>query len=185
MQQLPTRIPGLLESFYQPVYDTVKIEPSTEQALFFQVPVNEDGKTPLETNMEIGGCFPYPKNFTIQGISVIPEISAKLDDVKKYVDRTWFRLALARKDYLVVPLSLVFDGPEDIIGKETDEYSQLLTLLRKRTTQPVFKLPEISNLDLIPLMPFRVELNSKKTAQTFEPFNLKVILFGNYRREVH
>lgn len=178
-----TRIPGLLEMYYQPVFDTAKIDKNTEQSLLFQVPVGQEGKTPLETNMTGSGFFPYPRNFKLQGFSVIPDLSANIDDVKRYVDRTWFRFVIQKKDYLVVPLSLVFDTT----NYETMGLADALlnSLLKQKGNQPVYKLPEVSTIDIIPQMSFRVELNSKLDDQVFSPFNLKVVLFGHTLREVH
>lgn len=178
-----SKFPGLFEMCYQPLYDTAKIDRLTVKSSLFQIPQGRN-KTSLETNMEKEGMLPHGKSFRIHGISVTPDLSANINDVKKYVDRTWFRLFIGTKDYLVVPLSVVFDTSSyEKTGDFADELLKLL--LKRKGNQPVYKLPDKFSLELIPLQTFKVELHTETIDEEFTPFKVKVVLFGYYLREVH
>ena len=182
------RVPGLLERFYQPLYDTQEVTPLTTHMKFFEKGY-KDGRTQELTNMDLGGCLPYPKNFQLHGVSVQPDLSADIEEVRKFTDGAWFRLFIGTKDYLVVPLSLVLDIPEEektTTSCKKDVAAELKRLLSKVTkNQPAIELPEDAVIDLIPLQSFFTSIVSPAPQKISQNFKLKTILYGYYLREVH
>jgi hypothetical protein len=170
-----TRVPGLLEMIYQPLYDTLTVPALCNDLIFFQKGIG-NGKTTLETSMDTDGHLEYPINFELIGVSVIPSYLANPTDVKKYVESTWFQLVINSKDYIVVPLSLV-----TYIEKET---TNPLIADKLKISEPVYALPKESWISIPPVVDFRVELNTQPTSLS-NPFDIKVVLFGYYKRPVH
>lgn len=131
--------------------------------------------TQHENNLDVAGSLPYPKNFTITGISFIPDVSADYEDVARFIDGAWFRLFIGCFDYQIAPSSLVSILP----GKLTPG-------LKMRASSPLqasYSLPE--SIDLIPQQNFRAELNSPFGRDIKKPFNVLGILHGYFSRRIY
>jgi len=179
------RTKGLLQRIYQPLYDTNTVATSgSGQLNFFQVPLggriagSTTPKTQVDTNMDQGGSLPYPKNFKVTGISVIPDASASYEDAAKVLDGSWFRLFIGTQDYYVSPTLPLAFAP----GKRSPGMSFRVN----NPLRPVYCFPE--PISLIPQQNFRVELNfpkpfTKDNALS-EPLRIRVVLHGYFYREV-
>ena len=166
---------------YQPLYDTNTVATSgSAQLNYFQVPLggtpagSARPKTQVDTNMDQGGSLPYPKCFSITGISIVPEAESNYSDVVKGLDKSWFRLFVGIKDYFVSPtLAIGFAN-----GKKSPGFSFRL----HNPMRPALVFPE--PIDLIPQQNFRCEINFPQPQKLSSPVRIKVILHGYFTREV-
>jgi len=168
--------------FSQPLYDRNTVASSgTCQLNFFQVPLGGTQvgsirpKTQIETNMYQGGSLPYPRNFLITGISIVPDVATPYEDAVKFVTHSWVRFFIGVSDYFVAPSIMMMLTS----GKRTP----LVDFRLANPIKPVFSLPTI--IELISQQSFRIEVNLP-TPQTFsQAFNVYAILHGCYRYQVH
>ncbi len=63
---------GAVEAIWAPLYDTqtLGLAAGTTELIYFQVPQGQAGKTLDETNMEVAGSLPAPKEFLITSVQV-------------------------------------------------------------------------------------------------------------------
>ncbi len=63
---------GAVEAIWAPLYDTqtLALAGGTTELIYFQVPQGQAGKTLDETNMEVAGSLPAPKEFLITSVQV-------------------------------------------------------------------------------------------------------------------
>jgi hypothetical protein len=171
------RIPGLLERIQQPLYDTVKAKPLQRTQDFFQVSlrpsfskfegkevVGGEQKTLAQTNMEQPSCLPYPRNFEIYGIGTYFDKTADKMDIDAYKQYSYFNLFIGSKDYLNIPLDVLADFSENHQRRNYE-----------------FAEP----IDLIPLQNFRASTHYHGDKPLDNSFDIKCVLHGFFKREVH
>lgn len=107
---VPNR-PGAVEVIYQPFYDyQAYATGGFTQALFFQVPAGQGGKTFADTNMTLAGQFPSPTTFVINDVQVLfvpggptseqvgaPAVLENWLDVPKVLNAGWLELSVGSK----------------------------------------------------------------------------------------
>ncbi|MCP4410658.1 MAG: hypothetical protein GY807_23540 [Gammaproteobacteria bacterium] len=105
---------GAVEALWSPLYD-YQIYPlgGVNELIFFQVPQGQAGKTLDDTNLEIAGSLPAPKEFAVTSIQVafypaaVPgrtaaaEIASNWNDVYNLSQSGHLRLFIGSKEYVV------------------------------------------------------------------------------------
>lgn len=177
------RIPGLLERIQQPLYDRNTVATSgTTNLNYFQVPRGNSSKTYVDTNMDQGGSLAYPKNFEIHAIRLINAFQATIADLNKIYNKSWFKLFIGTKDYLVVNSFMLTAGVglEGVVAGSTDSAHATNGRADQRG---IYVLAE--PIDLIPQQNFHCELNFPTSQTLSATTNMSVYMDGFFKREVH
>lgn len=104
---------GAYEAVKASLYDfQTYAQAGQTQLNFFQVPVGQSSKTFEDTNMEVAGSLPAPKNFFVTGIEVFyfpgtlpavygaQAVAAPINDVYKVSKSGWLDFYIGSKSYL-------------------------------------------------------------------------------------
>lgn len=106
---------GQMEVVRQSLYDFQTLPAiGTTQLTFFQVPQGQGGKTKFDTNMEVAGSLPNPKNFFVTSIELLffpgsnidtfavaaAALPSQADDVYTFSKSGWLDFFIGSKSYL-------------------------------------------------------------------------------------
>lgn len=115
LQQYNVNRPGQIEVVRQSLYDFQTYAAAGQTQLsFFQVPQGQSGKTKFDTNMEVAGSLPNPKNFYVTSIEVLffpgsvidtfnaaaAANAAQADDVYTFAKSGYLDFFIGSKSYL-------------------------------------------------------------------------------------
>ncbi len=105
---------GAVESLWAPLYDFQTYPAAgVQELIFFQVPQGQGGKTLDDTNLEIAGSLPAPKEFLITSVQVVfypaavpgrrgtSVTATNWNDVYGLSQRGHLRLFIGSKEYVV------------------------------------------------------------------------------------
>lgn len=105
---------GAVEALWNPLYDYQTYPTAgVQELLFFQVPQGQGGKTLDDTNLEIAGSLPAPKEFLITSVQVVfypaanpgreaaSNVATNWNDVYGLSQRGHLRLFIGSKEYVV------------------------------------------------------------------------------------
>lgn len=172
---------GLLERLYHPIYATCQIRPNSMGPYkFLESRKKTDPQARMECNLDLGNMLHYPYHFQVTGFSIIPSYQADPDDVREFIDAGHFCFRVGSKEYLYTPLDAVtyynhLQGPNQI---------EPLSTSKLKISEPVYELPEQSQLELIPLQTLGASLLFKQPL-AIEPFNVHLYVFGYQLRPVY
>lgn len=167
---------GQMEVVRQSLYDFQTYAAAGQtQLTFFQVPQGQGGKTKFDTNMEVAGSLPNPKNFLVTSIEILffpgsaidtfatvaAAAPAQADDVYTFSKSGWLDLFIGSKSYLTEAPMGVFPSKNRLsidaalasnsatVGEIKSEYAAM-------AGQPFVLDPGIL---LVPTQNFNVTLN--------------------------
>lgn len=142
---------------------------------FFQIPLgaadwNGKVKDFTDTNIDQGGSLSYPKNFEIEGISLVPFLDTNLEDYSEFLDKTCVRLLIGTMDRIRFPTRVCC--PQGT--------HQSNSILRVSTPfNPCFNF----EYELVPQQNFRVDLIESSNQPVFlrKSIKLRCFLHGYYK----
>lgn len=114
MKRFDVNRAGAVEALWAPLYDYVTYPAAgVNELIFFQVPQGQGGKTLDDTNMEVAGSLPAPKEFLITSVQVyfVPaanpgrsatgDLASNWNDVYALSQSGHVRLFIGSKEYVV------------------------------------------------------------------------------------
>jgi len=176
LQQYNVNRPGQIEVVRQSLYDFQTYNAAGQTQLsFFQVPQGQSGKTKYDTNMEVAGSLPNPKNFYVTSIEILfyPDVlvdtfnaaaaanSAQADDVYTFAKSGYLDFFIGSKSYLTeAPLGVfppktrlqvntAISSNSATVGEVKNEYATM-------SGQPYILDPGIL---LVPTQNFNITMN--------------------------
>jgi hypothetical protein len=122
-------LPNQVERLYQPFYDYIEVDTTaiTPSTKFFQVPQGQNGKSIIDTNMELAGNLPKGQAFLVTGISVevLPNEGLSVTGDSEFGDIMYSILrsgalvfTVGSKDY-VVQGNLMKFPPKNLLQRDT------------------------------------------------------------------
>ena len=168
---------GQMEVVRQSLYDFQTYTGATghTQLTFFQVPQGQGGKTKYDTNMEVAGSLPNPKNFFVTSIEILfypgsvidtftvgaAALPQQADDVYTFSKSGWLDLFIGSKSYLTEAPLGVFPSKnrlaiESALASNSATVGELKSEYAAMAGQPFILEPGIL---LVPTQNFNVTLN--------------------------
>ena len=179
----PGRAPGILERTYQPLYATQMVEPGFSTIKFLSPKKDKDvDYERWDSNIPLGNMLPYPYHFQLTGVSIIPSYNAKPHHVRSLIDKGHFSFTIGPKEYLCLPLDAV-TYYNHLQGHPQSDGEPLATS-KLKISEPVFELPKISWMDIIPLQTLGASIKIQGSLK-IKPFSLRLYLFGYQLRPVY
>jgi hypothetical protein len=120
-------------------------------------------KTLVDTNMDVGGTLPYPKNFEIHAISLHFDKTVDKYELEAFKEYSSYKLYIGTKTYLDMPVAVL----DDLQNGNYYGYS---------LADPI---------DLIPMMHFCASLTYEGSKKSDATFRVRNVLQGFFKREVH
>ena len=167
---------GQMEVVRQSLYDFQTYAAAGQtQLTFFQVPQGQGGKTKYDTNMEVAGSLPNPKNFFVTSIEILffpgsaidtfaaaaDALPAQADDVYTFSKSGWLDFFIGSKSYLTEAPMAVFPSKnrlsiDSAIASNSATTGEVKSEYAAMAGQPFVLDPGIL---LVPTQNFNVTLN--------------------------
>jgi len=168
---------GQMEVVRQSLYDfqTYTGVSGHTQLTFFQVPQGQGGKTKYDTNMEVAGSLPNPKNFFVTSIEILfypgslidtftvaaAALPQQADDVYTFSKSGWLDFFIGSKSYLIEAPLGVFPSKnrlniDSALASNSATVGELKSEYAAMAGQPFILDPGIL---LVPTQNFNVTLN--------------------------
>ena len=163
-----SRIEGLSDVRWEPLYDTYKIATGSATAFtnrFFSTQIGGT-KTEKDTNMQLAASLPKPHIFRCFGIKFECITYHKTDIMllPKLMETAYLRFFIGTKDYLTVPMAKASGGiTMHVAGGKTDGADEIHFEQSGTSSSDGYKFPKNGYIDIGNSENFGVELVSAST----------------------